>query len=68
MSDELDQLKAAVAANTEVEESAITLLGNLSAQIIALKDDPAALLDLANSIAAEKEKLAAAITANTPAV
>jgi chromosome segregation ATPase len=66
MSAELDTLTAAVANATTVEESAITLLNGLSAQIVALKNDPVALQALADSVNSEATKLADAVTANTP--
>ncbi len=67
MSVQLDTLAAQVAATTEVEKSAITLIQGLSAQIAALKDDPAKLQALADSLSASAADLSAAITANTPA-
>ena len=67
MSNELTALTAQVAENTTVEQSAITLLAGLSAQIAALKDDPAAIQALADSLKASGDALAAAIVANTPA-
>ncbi len=69
----LTDLQADVADETTVEQSAITLLGGLSAQIAALKTtntDPttAAEIDtLANTVEANKKALADAVTANTPA-
>lgn len=69
----LADLQADVAAETAVEQGAITLLGGLSAQIAALKStqtDPAtaAAIDaLATSVEANSSSLAAAVTANTPA-
>lgn len=67
MSVELDALTVQVAANTTVEESAVTLLNGLAAQIQALKNDPVALQALATSLKGSGDDLAAAITANTPA-
>ena len=67
MSKELDALTAKVTEATAVEESAIVLINGLSAQIVALKDDPAALQALADSLDAESQKLGAAVAANTPA-
>jgi len=49
-----------------VAQSAITLINGLAAQIANLKDDPAALQALADSLGASSTALAAAITANTP--
>jgi chromosome segregation ATPase len=62
----LEELKAKVAEATTVEEGAITLLGQLSADLKAAKTDPAAIQAIADSIDAEKAKLADALTANTP--
>lgn len=67
MSVELDALTAQVAANTTIEESAITLIQGLKAKLDAAGTDPAALKALSDSLGAEDQKLADAITANTPA-
>lgn len=67
MSAQFDQLKDAVEAENTVIDSAVKLLGDLSAQIIALKDDPAALQALADEVNTKKQALADAVTANTPA-
>lgn len=67
MRTELETLKDQVAKTTTVEQSAITLLNGLSAQIAALKGDPAALQTLADQLAAQSTDLAAAVAANTPA-
>jgi len=67
MSTQLDALTASVSKNTDVEESAITLISGLAAQIAAIKTDPVALQALSDSLSAESGKLAAAVTANTPA-
>lgn len=64
----LDNLKAAVAKNTTVVESAITLLGGIAERLAGAKDDPAAVEALASEINAEADKLAAAVAVNTPAV
>jgi len=66
MSD-LTALTAEVANNTEVDQSAIALLNGLSAQIEALKTDPAALQGLADTLKSSSAALAAAVVANTPA-
>lgn len=65
-------LQASVAADTTVEQSAITLLQGLSAQLTAAlaaaaNGDSAALPALKAQIDANAAALAAAITANTPA-
>jgi hypothetical protein len=66
MSQALDDLAAAVAENTALDQSAIDLIGGLAAQIEALKDDPVALAALAAEVRAKSAALAAAIQANTP--
>ena len=71
MAVDLTNLINAVAAEKTVEDSAIVLLGNLSAQIAALAKqptvNPADLQAIADSITANKTALAAAVVANTPA-
>ena len=69
MSAELDALKAAVARDTDVENSAITLLQGLKAALDAAiaANDPAALAALSASLGANSDALAAAVVANTPA-
>ena len=64
---DLTAIQTAVTENGDVEQSAVTLLGQLSALITANATDPAALQDLANTLEAQKADLAAAVTANTPA-
>ena len=63
----IDDLTAQVAQNTSVEESAVTLINGLAAQLAAAGTDPAKLTALQTSLAASAKDLAAAITANTPA-
>jgi septal ring factor EnvC (AmiA/AmiB activator) len=60
MSQELDDLTA------KVEETVIQLLNGLAGQIADLKNDPAALQALSNSLSSKSSELAAAIQANTP--
>lgn len=66
---ELDDLKAAVAKNTDVEESAIVLLNGLKVKLDAAiaAGDPAALKALSDELGSETGRLADAVTANTPA-
>jgi hypothetical protein len=64
---DLNSLKAAVAASTAVEQSAILLLQGLKAKLDAALTDPAALQALSDEIGANTAALAAAIVANTPA-
>jgi hypothetical protein len=66
MSD-LSALQAQVAANVSVEQSAITLIQGLAAQLAANANDPAAISAMATSLQTSAASLAAAITANTPA-
>jgi len=66
MSAQLDTLTAQVTEVETVEQSAITLIQGLAAQIAAIKDDPAAIQALADRLKASSTALAAAITANTP--
>ena len=70
MSAQLDALAAAVAANTSVTASAITLLTGLHAkllELIANGIDPAAVQQLADDLSADTQKLAESVTTNTPA-
>jgi peptidoglycan hydrolase CwlO-like protein len=67
MAGELDTLTASVSNATTVEQSAIDLINGLAAQIASLKNDPAALQALSDSLNAKSADLAAAVTANTPA-
>jgi hypothetical protein len=69
----LDALTAAVEAESTVEQSAITLIGGLAAQIQDLiaksgnTVDPVALQALVDKMTASQTALAAAVTANTKA-
>jgi hypothetical protein len=64
VSPQLQKLTDAVAAERTIDESAITLIQGLAAQITAAKDDPAALAALADSLTTESNSLAAAVSAN----
>lgn len=64
---DLTKLTADVAAEVTVDESAITLLQGLKAQLDAAGTDPVALAALSSSLETEEAKLAAAVVANTPA-
>lgn len=66
MSKQLDDLKAAVAVESSQVQSAVTLLNGLSAMILSLKDDPAALEQLSADVKSQSDALAAAVVANTP--
>lgn len=70
MSAELDTLASQVAASVTVEQSAVTLLNGLSAQITALAASggtPAQFNDLAARLKTSADALAAAVVANTAA-
>jgi hypothetical protein len=66
---EFEDLKAAVAAETEVTQAAVTLIDGLAAKLDALKDAPTseAVQALVDELNADKAVLAAAVAANTPA-
>lgn len=66
MTKELDELQAAVEENTTVDQSIMTLVDGLAAQILALKDDPAKLAALAASLKASSAAVVAKVLANTP--
>lgn len=65
MAADLEALKAEVARNTEVDESAIVLIQGIAAQLEELKGDPAAIQALADRLKASSDALAAAVVANT---
>ena len=70
MSQNLDSLKAAVAANTAVIGSAVALIGGLAEKLQTAIDagaDPAELQALADELRAQDTALAEAVAANTPA-
>jgi hypothetical protein len=67
LSQELDDLKAQVAKNTSVIESAKTLIVGFGARLDAAGADPVALKALRDDLASEDDALAAAVAANTPA-
>lgn len=67
MAGELEALRAQVAKTTEVDESAVLLIQGLAAKIEAIKTDPVALQEFANSLKSESDRLAEAVVANTPA-
>lgn len=66
MSKQLDDLATQVSQVETVEQSAITLIQGLAAQIAASANDPAAIQALAARLLASSTALAAAVTANTP--
>lgn len=64
---DLTQLTADVAADTTVDQSAITLIQGLAAQLAAAGTDPVALAALSTQLETNAAAIAAAVTANTPA-
>ena len=68
MSIELDNLTAQVKANNDLLDSATTLINGIADRITAAGTDPKALSDLTTELKAKDDALAAAVTANTPAV
>jgi len=62
----LAALQAQVQQNTTIENSAVTLIQGLAAQIAQAGTDPAALAALTANLNQSATALAAAITANTP--
>lgn len=67
MSQQVDDLKAAVAANTSAVDSAVLLLKKLADLYRAVKDDPVAIAALSTEITQKAQALAEANVANTPA-
>jgi hypothetical protein len=65
---ELDTLHAEVERNASVTDSAVTLLTGIAAQLAALvaAGDPAKIAEFAAQLSGNTDKLAAAVTANTP--
>ena len=63
----LDNLKAQVARNTSLEQSAIALIQGLAQQIRDAAGDPAALAELATNLETSATSLSDAFVANTPA-
>jgi predicted RNA-binding Zn ribbon-like protein len=64
----LDELQVQVTENTSLEQSAITLIQGIAAQLAAAAQDPAKIQALSDQLNASADALAAAIQANTPAV
>jgi chromosome segregation ATPase len=67
MSQQLDQLKQRVQGTTDAVASVSTLVSGLAQQIRALKDDPAALEQLAAELDRDNAALGRLVTDNTPA-
>ena len=64
---DLTELRAAVAENTAVDQSAIQLLNTLLDEVESLKGDPAAIQALVDDIRSSNAVLGAAVAAGTPA-
>ena len=62
----IEALTAQVAANTEVEASAVILINGLAAKLLEFANDPAAIIALAGQLQTSANALAAAVAANTP--
>jgi hypothetical protein len=67
MATDLTALQAAVAKDTEVDASAITLLGGLAQMLRDAAADPAKIAEIAAALDANAQALADAVVANTPA-
>lgn len=66
MSAELDRLTAEVAETKTAAKSAVVLINGLAQQIRDLKNDPAALTALADSLDADQAEIGAAVATHTP--
>jgi len=66
MSAELDALTLEVADTNTIMQSAIVLIQGLAAQLQAIANDPAAILQLAADLDAQSDALAAAVAAPPP--
>lgn len=66
MAGELDALETQARANTDAEQAAVVLLGQLHDLLVAAGTDPTRLKAITDSLGTSKEALAAAIVANTP--
>lgn len=67
MSQEMDQLVAAVEADVTVDQSVLTFLQGIAAQIADAAGDRARSLALAQTVTASTDAVRAALIANTPA-
>jgi chromosome segregation ATPase len=67
LDDALAALTAQVKANTDAEQSALTLINNLADMIKADADDPVKVQALADQLKVSADALAAAVTDNTQA-
>lgn len=64
---DLTALTTQVQENTSVEQSAVTLIQGIAAQLAAAGTDPAKLSALQSQLSTSATALAAAVAANTPA-
>lgn len=60
------ELETQVTANTDVEASAVLLFNSLAAQLLAAKNDPVKIQEIATKLKTSATALAEAIVANTP--
>ena len=67
MSTKTDELAAAVAAERDVVNSAVTLIQGLADQIAAANGDAAAIDAVIADVRAQAQSLGSAVAANTPA-
>lgn len=65
---DLTALEAAANRNTDVDDSAVTVISALMAEVAANKTDPAAIQAIVDRVNASTDKLAAAVanTSGTP--
>ena len=66
LTEALAVMSTKVSEQGTVIESAITLMGGLSAQLAALQASPEALQSIIDQLEAQKAALQAGVTANTP--
>lgn len=66
MSIEVDKLRAQVEATSTVVDSAIALIQGIAARLDELKDDPVAIVALADELRADTDRLSAAVATYTP--
>jgi hypothetical protein len=64
---QIERMQADINDLIVVEDAAIALIENLALQIRSNMNDPVALDELASQLEAQKDRLAAAVAANTPA-
>jgi hypothetical protein len=67
MAQEMDELIAEIERNTQVTASALEFMSSLDAKLAAAQQNPTTLADLRKQLAANSDRIAAAIAANTAA-